>query len=133
MDPRTFYSVPYGARNTHNMKIVRMRCGGIVAFGRWQALLGILYESDGVVDLSDEITRKVVEAELELKGKQLDEFIEAVIAVGWVDLTLWRTMQHVVCKGVTDQLAYKQEQSSNGKKGGRPKKAGQEGASAEKG
>lgn len=127
MKGKRFYSVPYDARHTHEMKKLRRKCGGIVAFGQWQALLGILYEQDGVLDLSDEVERKVTEAELELKGEKLDEFIEALTEAGWVDLTLWKTSQHVVSKGVADQLSYKKEQSSAGRKGGRSRKNSEEG------
>lgn len=124
MKGKRFYSVPYDARNDPVMMRVRLTCGGIVAFGRWQALLGILYDMDGIIDLSDEIMHKVIEAELELKGEKLDEFIDVLVAVGWIDLAMWEMQRKVVSNSVVEQLDYNA--------GGRPRKARQEGEGDEK-
>ena len=119
-----FYSVPYDARNDPKTMYVRMKCGGIVAYGRWQALLGILYDQDGTIDLSDEAMHKVIEAELELKGEKLDEFIDvlAAVNVGWIDLTSWKTQRRVTSQSVYEQLHYKDRFSDAGKQGGRGNK-----------
>ena len=115
MKGKRFYSVPYDARNDPVMMRVRLSCGGIVAFGRWQALLGILYDMDGIIDLSDEIMHKVIEAELELKGEKLDEFIDVLVAVGWIDTAMWEMQRKVVSRSVVEQLDFNA--------GGRPRKA----------
>lgn len=126
MKGKRFYSIPYDARNDPKMKVVRRKCGGIIAFGRWQALLGILYDEDAVIDLSDEAMHKVVEDELELKDERLDEFIDVLAAVGWVDLAMWETRRKVISKSVYEQLDFKGKQSENGAKGGRGNKKGVE-------
>ena len=123
MKKNKFYTIPYDARNTFDMKVLRRKFGGIRAFGQWQALLGMLYEKDGTIDLSDEFERKVCEDELELHGEKLDEFIRALGDAGWIDPVFWERQQHVVSKGVADQLAYRKEQASNGKQNGKKKAA----------
>lgn len=122
MKGNRFYSIPYDARNDPKMKVVRRKCGGIIAFGRWQALLGILYDEDGAIDLSDETMHGVIEEELELKGDKLDEFIGALVAVGWIGREPWERERHVVSGSVYEQLSYKGKQSANGSKGGRGNK-----------
>lgn len=122
MKGNRFYSIPYDARNDPKMKVLRRKCGGIAAFGRWQALLGILYDEDASIDLSDETMHEVIEAELELKGSKLDDFIEELVSIGWIDAGRWKSERHVVSASVYEQLHYKAKQSSNGSKGGRGRK-----------
>lgn len=122
MKGNRFYSIPYDARNDPKMRLLRMKCGGIVAFGRWQALLGILYDEDATIDLSDETMHRVIEAELELNGSKLDDFIQELVAVGWLDGIAWESMGKVHSKSVYEQLNYKEKQSESGAKGGRGRK-----------
>lgn len=124
MKGNRFYSIPYDARNDPKMKLLRRKCGGIAAFGRWQALLGILYDEDARIDLSDQTMHEVIEAELELKGAKLDDFIDVLAEVGWVDRGFWEAERHVVSASVYEQLHYKEVRSSSGKKGGRGNKRG---------
>ena len=73
MDANRFYSVPYDARNDTAMLKLRRKHGGIAAYGRWQALLGVLYDEGGTIDLSDEDNFAMVEREIELDGPDLEE------------------------------------------------------------
>lgn len=112
MKGNRFYSIPYDARNDPNMKWLRRKFGGIVAYGRWQALLGILYDQGGTVDLSDEVMRGIVSEELELKGSGLDEWIKGLVAVGWLDQTAWESFGKIHSKSVCEQLAFQEGQSN---------------------
>ena len=122
MKGNRFYSIPYDARNDPKMMLLRMKCGGIAAFGRWQALLGILYDEDATIDVSDETMHRVIEAELELKGDKLDDFIQELVAVGWLDRDAWETFGKVHSASVFEQLHYREAQSANGSRGGRGRK-----------
>ena len=110
-----FYSVPYDARNDPAMKILRLKQGGIVAYGRWQALLGILYDMDGAVDLKDEAAHRMIEAELELKPDRLDEFVQESVAVKFLDAGAWE-LGWASSGSVKEQLA-RQESQSDRRKG----------------
>jgi len=112
-----FFTVPYDVRNTVEMRYLRHKCGGIAAFGRWMALLSILYEQNGALDLDNEAMHKVVEAELELNAQKLDEFIEAASEIGWVDAQMWHSSRHVISEGVLDQLNYRKTMKKRGEKG----------------
>jgi len=109
-----FYSIPYDARCSVETRYVRRKAGGIAAFGRWIALLGILYEQDGGIDLSNDVMRAVIEDELELKGERLDEFIDTLTEVGWIEPGPWKERQHVMSGGVCDQLEFKRRAAESG-------------------
>ena len=111
MKGNRFYSIPYDARNDPNMKWLRRKFGGIIAYGRWQALLGILYDQDGTVDLNDETMRGIVSEELELKGKGLDEWIKGLVAVGWLDKVAWESFGKLHSESVCEQLAFQEGQA----------------------
>ena len=64
MDANRFYSVPYDARNDTAMLKLRRKHGGIAAYGRWQALLGVLYDEGGTIDITDEDNLAMVEQEI---------------------------------------------------------------------
>lgn len=125
MDANRFYSVPYDARNDTAMLKLRRKHGGIAAYGRWQALLGVLYDEGGTIDVADEDNLAMVEQELELEGAELDAFIESCVKYGLLSLELW-SIGTIGSRGVCDELEYRREQrrkkSEAGKKGGRPKK-----------
>ena len=115
MDANRFFSVPFDNRN--DMKILRMRrrLGGIAAYGRWVALLGMLYDEGGVLDLSDEIMRDVVADELELED--VDEYFTGLVSVGLIERELYESMSHVVNDGVCREIEYRRKKSEAGRKG----------------
>ena len=112
MKGNRFYSIPYDARNDPSMKWMRRKFGGIVAYGRWQALLGILYDQDGTIDLSDDVMQGIVEDELELKGSALADYIQGLVAVGWIDGLAWESFRKVHSSSVCEQLAFQEDQSN---------------------
>lgn len=124
MDANRFYSVPYDARNDTAMLKLRRRHGGIAAYGRWQALIGVLYDEGGTIDLSDEDNLAMVEQEIELEGAELDAFIESCVKYGLLSAELWG-IGTIGSRGVCDELEYRREmrekKSAAGRKGGRPR------------
>lgn len=116
-----FFSVPYDVYCSPEMRYLRRKCGGIAAFGRWMALVAILYTQGGAMDLDNETMHKVIEDELEMKPQQLDEFIEALSEIGWVDAQMWKSNKHVISESVLEQLNYKKTMKERGEKGGREK------------
>jgi len=115
MDANRFFSVPFDNRN--DMKILRMRrrLGGIVAYGRWVALLGMLYDEGGVLDMTDQDVRDVVADELELDD--VDEFFSGLVKVGLIEKEFYETMGHVINDGVCREIEYRRKKSEAGKKG----------------
>lgn len=118
MEGRRFFTVPYDIANRPETKIVRYKCGGIVALGRWIALLGLLYDAGGAIDLTDSARRKIVAEELELhKANQLENYFSALCDVGWINRRSWEEFGHVVSAGVYEQLDYRRKQSERAKGG----------------
>lgn len=121
MDANRFYSVPYDARNDTAMLKLRRKHGGIAAYGRWQALLGVLYDEGGTIDVADEDNLAMVEQEIELEGAELDAFIESCVKYGLLSAELWG-IGTIGSHGVCEELEYRKEQrrkkSEAGKKGG---------------
>ena len=64
MEGGKFFSVPYGNRNEMKMLMLR-EMGGYAMYGRWVALLGMLYERKGLIDMNDALMRKIVCMELD--------------------------------------------------------------------
>lgn len=121
MDANRFYSVPYDARNDTAMLKLRRKHGGIAAYGRWQALLGVLYDEGGTIDITDEDNLAMVEQEIELEGAELDAFIESCVKYGLLSAELWG-IGTIGSRGVCDELEYRREmrdkKSNAGRKGG---------------
>lgn len=124
MNPNRFYSVPFDARN--NTKILRLgvlQKNKMQAFGRWMALLGMLYDEHGVIDMADPATREVVASELCFsKPEQAVKFIEDCVSAGLLDASMWQIGCHVVSNGVADELAYRKDKSDAGRQGGKTSK-----------
>ncbi len=137
MDANRFYSIPYDARNDTAMLKLRKKQGGIVAFGRWQALLGMLFDEGGVIDVSDPDDRKVIRDELELTEPKFVSFVETCISYGLLSPELWE-MGRIGSRGVCEEIEFRarqrEQKSSAGKKGAAAKKAkAEEGANSEGG
>lgn len=118
-----FYSVPYDARSNTKLLMLRNLQGGIVAFGRWQALLGMLYDADGRIDAKNAGARLMLMHELELTAEELDTFIADCIDCDLLSGEAWEQWQVVMSPGVLEQLEYRKSRVEAGKMGGRPKKA----------
>lgn len=115
MDANRFFSVPYDNRNDVKMLKLRRRMGGMAAYGRWIALLGMLYDEGGMLDMNDEDMRWIVSDELDIED--VDEFFTGLAGLGLIDKEMYEGLNHVVNGGVCDEIAYKKKKSAAGKKG----------------
>lgn len=120
MDANRFFSVPYDNRNDITIRRMKKTMGGIAAYGRFISLLGELYDADGLLDLNDAATRDIVADELELSD--VDEFFIGLCRLGLIDAIAYNTRNHVIIRGVCDELEYRRQRSECGKRGGRPRK-----------
>lgn len=116
MDANRFFSVPYDNRNDVKMKRLRKRLNGYAGYGRWVALLGMLYDEKGILDLSDAEMVEIVSEELDLED--VEGFFSVLADIGLIDKELYRAMNHVVNRGVLEQLEYRMKKSDAGKKSG---------------
>ena len=120
MNANRFFSVPYDNRNDVKMLQVRKLLGGYAGYGRWVALLGILYDSHGFLDMSDSVMREIVADELDLDD--VDGFFSVLANIGLIDRVLYETAKHVVSHGVADEIEYKKQKKEAGSKGGKASK-----------
>ena len=115
MDANRFFSVPYDNRNDVKMRRLRKRLNGYAGYGRWVALLGMLYDEKGILDMSDAEMVEIVCEELELDDA--DHFFTVLADIGLIDKELYHSMSHVVNRGVLEQIEYRIKKSDAGKKG----------------
>ena len=111
-----FFSLAYDARHHPKIELLRDAGGGIAAFGRWVALISILYDSDGMYDYSKPLKRRLLCRELELDDGELDGFLELCADCDLISPSTL-AMEHVTSNGVCEQLDYKRKKSEAGKKG----------------
>ena len=116
MDANRFFSVPYDNRNDVKMKRLRKRLNGYAGYGRWVALLGMLYDEKGILDMSDAEMVEIVCEELELDDA--DHFFTVLADIGLIDKELYHSMSHVVNRGVLEQIEFRVSKSNAGKKSG---------------
>lgn len=116
MNANRFFSIPFDNRNDITMRRMKLTMGGIAAYGRWVSLLGMLYDADGVLDMSDEATRVIVADELELTD--VDQYFLDIGKLGLIDATAYHAQNLVINKGVCDELAYREGKKSAGIKSG---------------
>lgn len=115
MNANRFFSVPFDNRNDVKIRRLRRRLGGMAAYGRWVALLGMLYDEGGKLDMGDADMVEIVSEELELDD--VDEFFTELARIGLIDKELYEGLSHVVNAGVCDEIEYRKKKSLAGKKG----------------
>lgn len=115
MDANRFFSVPFDNRNDVKMLRIRRRLGGMAAYGRWVALLGMLYDEGGVLDMNDQEMRDITADELELDD--VDGFFTELARIGLIDKELYESVGHVVNDGVCREIEYRKKKSEAGRKG----------------
>ena len=108
-----FFSVPYHNRSDTKMVLLRFRYG-YAGYGRWIALLGMLYDEDGLIDMNDDLMRQMVSSQLDLDD--VDGFLGFLAKIGLIEPSFWE-LGHVVNHGVCDELEYRKQKSDAGKKG----------------
>lgn len=116
-----YFPVPYEGYNARDIRLLRRLQGGVIAYGRYHVLLGILYQAGGRFDL-DELAITDLEEELELTACGVTRFLEDCSKCGLIS-SEFLARGVVASEGVCKQLDYIRQQSERGKKGGRPKKA----------
>jgi len=110
-----FFSVHYDMRHNPKIDMLRDMGGGIIAFGRWLALMSIIYDSDGAI-IMDKLKTRYLMKELELSQDGLNEFLEQCADCELIDSELLKG-GHIVSKGICEQLEYARQKSEAGKKG----------------
>lgn len=129
MQDKRYYSVSYDERNYPEIRLLRNMAGGLIAYARWEVLKQLLYSFDGCIALDDANVVPLVMDELEFKTKEeLTKYLDACRACKLID---WDALSRdsIVSYEVAEHLAYLEERSEVGKKGGRPRKKGNEKAS----
>lgn len=112
-----FFSVHYDARHNPKVDLLRDMDGGIVAFGRWIVLMSILYDVDGLYDISTKAKRRYLMKELEFSSdEELRGFLQDCAECELISGELLE-MGHIVSPGVSEQLEYRKTKSDAGKAG----------------
>ena len=111
-----FFSVHYDIRHNPKIDMLRDMGGGIIELGRWIVLLSLLYDSDGLIDITNKAKRKYLMRELELSDDGLSEYLNQCAECDLITPDLLE-LGHVVSKGVCDELDYRKQKSEAGKKG----------------
>ena len=119
MDANRFYSVSFDCRNDMKVLALREACGGIAAYGRWQALLGMIYDQNGTIDAAPEPMWRVLQRELELDDAGLREFLAACADFGLIDGASWDSSSLIVSHGALEEIAYRRRKRAAGAKGGK--------------
>lgn len=111
------FPVDFDAFHARDVRILRRLQGGVIAYGRWMVLLGILYQADGLFSL-DEMAMMDLMEELEMEAGEVELFLSDCAKLGMI------SQEHlsrgiVASDGVCRQLAYIEQQREHGRKGGR--------------
>ena len=123
MNANRFFSVPYDNRNDVTIKLLRHNANGLYGYGRWVALLGMLYDSHGCLRLETPGMVPLLMCELEFTEQEvLFDYLETLADLNLIDVTALHARKTVVSKGVCEQLEFRNNKTEAGKKGGRPKK-----------
>lgn len=111
-----FFSVHYDMRHNPKIELLKDMGGGIVELGRWLVLMSILYDVDGLYDITTQAKRRYLMRELELDDEDaLREFLTSCAECDLVSAELLE-MGHVVSRGVSEQIEYYKQKSEMGRK-----------------
>ena len=111
-----FFSVHYDIRHNPKIELLCDLEGGIVAFGRWIRLMCILYDVNGLYDISVKAKRRYLIKELELRDDEdLRGFLQSCADCELLSGELLE-MGHIVSPGITDQIEFQRQRSEIGKK-----------------
>lgn len=129
MQDKRYYSVSYDERNYPEIRLLRNMAGGLIAYARWEVLKQLLYSFDGCIALDDDAVVPLVMSELEFETQEeLTAYLDACRACKLIEREAY-TRGMVISPEVIDTIEYLAERSEAGKKGGRPRKKGNEKAS----
>ena len=111
-----FFSVHYDARHNPKVELLRDMGNGLIEFARWIVLMSILYDVDGLYDLTKKGKRKYLMKELEISSdEELDEFLSMCAECDLISGELLE-LGHVVSRGVSEQIEYYKQKSEVAKK-----------------
>lgn len=135
MDAQRFFPIAYDSRNHPKVRMLCMMGEGIAEYGRYIALLGILYDMDNRVHVGfpgDEDVRPGCFLLAEELGftthAALFEWLGKAAACGLVDKEALERFGSVASRSVAEQMEYRRAKAESGKKGGRPRKAASKGS-----
>lgn len=112
-----FFSMAYDIRHNPKIELLRDDQGGMVAFGRWVALMGILYDVGGVYAIETKAKRRYLVRELEFSDEaELAGFLNACAECELIDPAMLEA-DRIASAGICDQLEYYRQKSEAGKKG----------------
>ena len=78
MKASRFFWVHYDIRHNPKIDMLRDMEGGIAAFGRWIALMTIIYDANGVYDISNRAKMRYLVKELEFDDEEeLNGFLKS--------------------------------------------------------
>lgn len=111
-----FFSVHYDMRHNPKIELLKDMGGGIVELGRWLVLMSILYDVDGLYDISTQAKRRYLVRELELQDE--DELRAFLTNCAECDLISAELLEvgHVVSRGISEQIEYYKTKSEIGRK-----------------
>ena len=116
MNANRYFSVPYDGRNDVTIRLLRKREGGLVAYGRWIALLGMLYDSDGILQLEKPNVAELTAEELDFNSEdELRGYLETLAELELIDATAYTDRNHVINPGVVKEIDYYRAKSEAGK------------------
>lgn len=111
-----FFSVHYDIRHNPKIELLCDLEGGMIAFGRWIRLMCILYDVNGLYDITAKAKRRYLVKELELRDEdELRGFLQSCAECDLLSAELLE-MGHVVSPGVTDQIEFQKQKSEIAKK-----------------
>lgn len=123
MDAQRFFSVAYDSRNHPKVRMLRMRGGGIAEYGRYVALLGILYDMRNRVDATDPVVLSYLASELDLPDADAAKaWLEDAAAVGLIDGGALEEFGVVASAGVGRELEFRAAKASAGTASGRARR-----------
>lgn len=131
MDAQRFFPVAYDSRNHPKVRMMRMLGDGIAEYGRYLALLGILYDLGNRLfvgepgDERGDAAAAYLAAELDLPdAAAAREWLRSAASCGLVDEGALEEFGTVASGGVGRQLDYRASKARAGRSGGRPKGKG---------
>ena len=112
-----FFSVHYDTRHNPKIELLRDMGGGLLEFGRWMVLLALLYDSDGLYDITSKSKKRYLMRELECgSDEELDKFLSNCAECELISQELLE-LGHIVSRGVSEEIDYHKTKSEAGKKG----------------
>lgn len=112
-----FFSVHYDTRHNPKIELLRDMGDGLLEFGRWIVLLALLYDSDGLYDMTAKGKKRYLMKELEISSdEELKKFLENCAECDLISSELLE-LGHIVSRGVCEQIDYYNKKSEAGKKG----------------